>query len=61
MDPGAATVSSTGSSGPSGPKSSAISDFRSLRPHLENSILGITRWTIHTAGIRYRSCAGELW
>ena len=24
--------------------------FRSLRPHLENSILGITRWTIHTAG-----------
>ena len=26
------------------------SRFRSLRPHLENSILGITRWTIHTAG-----------
>ena len=24
--------------------------FRSLRPHLENSILGITRWTVHTAG-----------
>ena len=24
--------------------------FRSFRPHLENSILGITRWTIHTAG-----------
>ena len=24
--------------------------FRSRRPHLENSILGITRWTIHTAG-----------
>ncbi|HET6778637.1 MAG TPA: hypothetical protein VFH26_07090 [Gemmatimonadales bacterium] len=24
--------------------------FRSLRPHLENSILGTTRWTIHTAG-----------
>ena len=24
--------------------------FRSLRPHLENSILGISRWTIHTAG-----------
>lgn len=22
--------------------------FRSLRPHLENSILGITRWTVHT-------------
>ena len=26
------------------------SPFRSLRPHLENSILGTTRWTIHTAG-----------
>jgi len=24
--------------------------FRSLRPHLENSILGITRWTLHTIG-----------
>lgn len=24
--------------------------FRSLRPHLDNSIVGITRWTIHTAG-----------
>jgi hypothetical protein len=27
-----------------------LSPFRSLRPHLENSILGRTRWTIHTAG-----------
>jgi hypothetical protein len=27
-----------------------LSLFRSLRPHLENSILGTTRWTIHTAG-----------
>lgn len=24
--------------------------FRTVRPHLENSLLGITRWTIHTAG-----------
>ena len=24
--------------------------FRSVRPHLENSIQGTTRWTIHTAG-----------
>jgi hypothetical protein len=24
--------------------------FRSLRPHLENSILGTTRWSIHTLG-----------
>jgi hypothetical protein len=27
-----------------------LSPFRSQRPHLENSILGTTRWTIHTAG-----------
>jgi hypothetical protein len=32
------------------PEEQRISDFRALRPHLENSILGITRWTIHTAG-----------
>jgi hypothetical protein len=27
-----------------------LDPFRSVRPHLENSILGITRWTIHTLG-----------
>jgi hypothetical protein len=32
------------------PEEQRVSAFRSLRPHLENSILGITRWTIHTAG-----------
>jgi hypothetical protein len=32
------------------PEEQRVSSFRSLRPHLENSILGITRWTIHTAG-----------
>jgi hypothetical protein len=32
------------------PEEQRISAFRSLRPHLENSILGVTRWTIHTAG-----------
>jgi hypothetical protein len=32
------------------PEEHRLSDYRSLRPHLENSILGITRWTIHTAG-----------
>lgn len=26
--------------------------FRSKRPHLENSILGTTRWTLHTAHLR---------
>ncbi len=32
------------------PEEERVSNFRSLRPHLENSILGITRWTIHTLG-----------
>ncbi len=27
--------------------------YRSVRPHLENSILGRTRWTIHTLGYTY--------
>ncbi len=27
--------------------------FRSVRPHLENSILGITRFTLHTVGYGY--------
>ena len=28
--------------------------FRTQRPHVENSILGTTRWTIHTAGSKLR-------
>jgi hypothetical protein len=32
------------------PEEERISAFRSLRPHLENSILGTTRWTTHTLG-----------
>ena len=32
------------------PEEERISAFRSRRPHLENSILGTTRWTIHTVG-----------
>jgi hypothetical protein len=39
------------------PEEQRTSDFRSLRPHLENSILGITRWTIHTAGYSAPSLA----
>ncbi|HJR17136.1 MAG TPA: hypothetical protein VJ808_09805 [Gemmatimonadales bacterium] len=35
-------------------ESRTTSPFRSVRPHLENSILGITRWTMHTAGYGYR-------
>jgi hypothetical protein len=32
------------------PEEERIARFRSLRPHLENSIVGITRWTVHTVG-----------
>jgi hypothetical protein len=36
--------------------------FRSLRPHLENSIIGITRFTLHTLGYSYdfHAAAGRL-
>mgnify|MGYP001164570092 FL=1 len=30
-----------------------LDPFRSVRPNLENSILGITRFTLHTAGLQY--------
>ncbi len=31
-----------------------LNPFRSVRPHFENSILGTTRWTIHTLGYAFR-------
>ena len=31
-----------------------LDPFRSVRPHLENSVLGITRWTIYTAGYGFQ-------
>jgi hypothetical protein len=37
-----------------------LDPFRSIRPHLENSILGITRWSIQTAGYRIRARLGPL-
>jgi hypothetical protein len=36
------------------------SPFRSFRPHLENSILGTTRWSIHTAGYVYQFQARDV-
>jgi hypothetical protein len=37
------------------PEEERIRDpFRSIRPHIENSILGTTRWTIHTAGYGFQ-------
>ena len=32
--------------------------FRSVRPHLDSSILGITRWTISTLGVEARAWSG---
>ena len=37
------------------PEEERIAGFRSLRPHLENSILGITRWTTHSLGYQVRA------
>ncbi len=34
--------------------------FRSRRPHFENSIQGITRWTIHTVGYRFQLNAAKV-
>ena len=31
-----------------------VDPFRSARPHSENSILGTTRWTVHTAGYGFQ-------
>jgi len=35
-----------------------LDPFRSQRPHLDNSILGITRWSVYTAGY---TLAGPRW
>lgn len=36
------------------PEEERLSPFRSARPHLENSILGETRWRTHSAGATFR-------
>jgi hypothetical protein len=41
------------------PEEERLTGFRSLRPHLENSILGVTRWTVHTLGYRIRALQRE--
>jgi hypothetical protein len=37
------------------PEEERIARFRSLLPHLENSLLGTTRWTTHTLGYQVRA------
>lgn len=41
------------------PEEERLSAYRALRPHPDNSIIGITRWTLHTLGYRYRHPAGR--
>jgi hypothetical protein len=36
------------------PEEERVTPSRSRRPHLENSILGTTRWTIHTLGFGFQ-------
>ena len=47
-------VSSGESNGPSGRRDAHAEPFRTLRPHLDDWILGRTRWTIITAGYAVR-------
>lgn len=37
-----------------------VDPFRSQRPHTDNSILGITRWTVVTAGYRLEGPGGRI-
>lgn len=42
------------------PEEERLSDpFRSLRPHIENSILGVTRWTLHSVRVTHDLTATE--
>ncbi|MFI5235771.1 MAG: hypothetical protein ACHQXA_08680 [Gemmatimonadales bacterium] len=37
------------------PEETRVTDYRTARPHLDNSILGITRWTVVTVGAEVRA------
>lgn len=40
------------------PEEERVTPTRSRRPHLENSIVGTTRWTIHTLGYGFQALTG---
>lgn len=42
------------------PEEERISDFRDARPRIDNSLVGITRWSLLTMQYRFRSGAGRL-
>ena len=37
-----------------------LDPFRSLRPHIESTILGVSRWSVHTFGYSYLGSIGQL-
>lgn len=44
------------------PEEIRFEPFRSIRPHRENDVLGMSRWTTHTAGYRWSLApAGATW
>lgn len=43
------------------PEEERLSGFRSPRPPHDDAILGISRWTIHTAGLTARLWSGRQW
>jgi hypothetical protein len=43
------------------PEEERISGFRSPRPPHDDAILGISRWTVHTAGLTARLWSGRQW
>lgn len=40
------------------PEEERLSPYRTLRPHLDNHLVGITRWTLHTLSYRFRAERG---
>ena len=43
------------------PEEERVTPTRSRRPHLENSIVGTTRWTIHTLGYGFQGLPRRSW
>jgi len=43
------------------PEEERITPTRSRRPHLDNSIVGVTRWTIHTLGYTFEGLPAWRW
>ena len=42
------------------PEEERVTEFREVRPRIDNSLLGVTRWTLLTANYGYRGAAGRF-